>query len=122
MCDYSIHHQFTSSSQFQGTLPSYNVVGNTSTTPLSLFNSQQYYHPTMHSQGQQGNFLDDEDDEDDEDDDEENEDEEDEEVPQPVRGGSRQPRQCQQQQQQLRVQPARRRKSPSCGTSSHRCH
>ncbi|KAF1895939.1 hypothetical protein Lal_00033889 [Lupinus albus] len=62
--------------------------GTTSTTPLSAFHSQQYYQPTMPSQVQQGNFLDDEDDE------------EGEEVSQLVRGGSEQPRQRQQQQQQ----------------------
>ncbi|KAF1897763.1 hypothetical protein Lal_00032523 [Lupinus albus] len=118
MSDYSIHHQFGSSSQYQGTLPSYNAFGTSSTTPLSAFNSQQYYQPTMSSQVQQGNFLDDEDDEDDDNEDEE---EEDEEVPQMVRGGSGQPRQSQ-QQQQLRVQPPRRRKPHSCGTSSHRRH
>ncbi|KAF1863098.1 hypothetical protein Lal_00041085 [Lupinus albus] len=89
--DYSIHHQFGSSSQYQGTLPPYNAFGTTSTTPLSAFQSQQYYQPTMPSQG---NFFGDEDDEDDDDEDEE---EEDEEVPQLVRGGSGQPRQRQQQ-------------------------
>ncbi|KAF1865892.1 hypothetical protein Lal_00033350 [Lupinus albus] len=56
-------------------------------------------------------------DDDEEDEEEEDEEEEDEEVPQLVRGGSGQPRQ--RQQQQLRVQPPRRKKSPSCGTSSH---
>ncbi|KAF1888365.1 hypothetical protein Lal_00036237 [Lupinus albus] len=103
MGDYSIHHQFASSTQYQGTLPS--IFGTTSTTPLSAFNSQKYCHPTMHSQVQQGNFLDDEDDKDDEGDDEK-----DEEEPQLVRGGSGQPRQRQQQQE----------KKPSCGTSSDR--
>ncbi|KAF1866270.1 hypothetical protein Lal_00024274 [Lupinus albus] len=110
MGDYSILHQFASSLQFQGTLPS--IFGTTTTTPLSTYNSQQYYQPTMPAQG---NFLDDEDDEDD--------DEEDEEEPQLVRGGRGQPRQRQQQQQQqLRVQPRRTRKAPACGTSSHRRH
>ncbi|KAF1864486.1 hypothetical protein Lal_00021909 [Lupinus albus] len=89
MSDYSIHHQFASSSQFQGTLPS--IFGTTTTTLLSAYNSQQYYQPTMPAQG---NIFDDEDDEDDEDDDEE-----DEEEPQLVRGGTGQPRQRQQQQQ-----------------------
>ncbi|KAF1899638.1 hypothetical protein Lal_00019768 [Lupinus albus] len=86
MGDYSIHHQFESSSQYQGTLPPYNAFGTTSTTPLSAFQSQQYYQPTMPSHG---NFFGDEDDEDDDDEDEE---EEDEELPQLVRGGSRQSR------------------------------
>ncbi|KAF1883820.1 hypothetical protein Lal_00038312 [Lupinus albus] len=76
------------------------MFGMTSTTPLSAFNSQQYYQPTMPTQ------VDDEDD-----------DEEDEEVPQLVRGGTRQPT-----QPNLRVQPPRRRKPPPCGTSSHRRH
>ncbi|KAF1866298.1 hypothetical protein Lal_00024302 [Lupinus albus] len=119
MGDYSIHHQFGSSSQYQGTLPPYNAFGTTSTTPLLAFHSKQYYQPTMPSQG---NFLGDEDYEDDDD---EYEEEEDEEMPQLVRGGSgqsRQRQQQQQQQQQLRVQPPRRRKSPSCDTSSHRRH
>ncbi|KAF1863067.1 hypothetical protein Lal_00018914 [Lupinus albus] len=105
MGDYSIHHQLTSSSHFQGTLPS--IFGTTSTTSLSKFNYQQYYHPTMPSQVQQS-ILDDENDKYDEDDDEE-----DEEEPQLLRGDSGQPRQ-RQQQQQLRVQPPRRRKTPSC--------
>ncbi|KAF1885815.1 hypothetical protein Lal_00042684 [Lupinus albus] len=82
-------------------LPS--IFGTTSTTPLSAFNSQQYYQPTMLTQ------VDDEDVEDD--------DEEDEEVPQLVRGGTRQPT-----QPSLRVQPPRRRKPTPCGTSSHRRH
>ncbi|KAF1892699.1 hypothetical protein Lal_00031972 [Lupinus albus] len=69
MCDYSIHHEFASSSHFQGTLPS--MFGTTSTTPLSVFNSKEYYHPTMLSQVQRGNFFDDEDDEDDNKEDEE---------------------------------------------------
>ncbi|KAF1894606.1 hypothetical protein Lal_00031426 [Lupinus albus] len=49
-----------------------------------------------------------------------NDDEEDEEKPQVVRGGTRQTKQH--QQQQLRVQSLRRRKTHSCGTSSHRRH
>ncbi|KAF1887789.1 hypothetical protein Lal_00023797 [Lupinus albus] len=113
MSDYSIPHQFASSSNFQGTLPS--MFGTTSTTHLSTFHSQQYYQPTMHTQVEQGNIYDDGDDEDDEDDDEE-----DEEEPQLVKGGTRPP--IQPQQQQLRVQQPRRRKTPSCGTSSHRRH
>ncbi|KAF1879569.1 hypothetical protein Lal_00033226 [Lupinus albus] len=96
--DYSISHQFGSSSHYEESLPS--MFGTTSTTPLSAFNSQQYYQPTMPTQ------VDDEDD-----------DEEDEEVPQLVRGGTKQPT-----QPNLRVQPPRRRKPPPCGTSSHRRH
>ncbi|KAF1894835.1 hypothetical protein Lal_00028279 [Lupinus albus] len=106
MSDYFIYHQFGSSSHFQGTLPS--MFGTTSTTTLSTFNSQQYNQPAMATQVPQGNIYD----EDDEDDDEE-----DEEEPQLVRGGTRQPT-----QPQLRVQPPRRRKPPSCDTSSHRRH
>ncbi|KAF1885736.1 hypothetical protein Lal_00002635 [Lupinus albus] len=49
--------------------------------------------------------------------DDEDDDDEDEEVPQLVRGGTRKPT-----QPNLRVQPPRRRKPPSCGTSSHRLH
>ncbi|KAF1888651.1 hypothetical protein Lal_00036690, partial [Lupinus albus] len=96
--DYSISHQFRSSSHYEESLPT--MFGTTSTTPLSAFNSQQYYKPTMPTQ------VDDEDD-----------DEEDEEVPQLVRGGTRQPT-----QPSLRVQPPQRRRPPPCGTSSHRCH
>ncbi|KAF1884932.1 hypothetical protein Lal_00028821 [Lupinus albus] len=72
LSDYSISHQFGSSSHYEESLPT--MVGTTSTTPLSAFNSQQYYQPTMSAQ------VDNEDD-----------DEEDEEVPQLVRGGTRQP-------------------------------
>ncbi|KAF1862116.1 hypothetical protein Lal_00026635 [Lupinus albus] len=103
LSDYSISHQFGSSSHYEQTLSS--MFGTTSTTPLSAFNSQQYYQPTMPTQVEQGN-MDDEDD-----------DEEDEEVPQLVRGGTRQPT-----QPNLRVQPPRRRKPPPYGTSSHRRH
>ncbi|KAF1881444.1 hypothetical protein Lal_00023480 [Lupinus albus] len=75
------------------------MFGTTSTTSLSAFNYQEYYHPTMSSQVQQCNFFDDEDNE---------------EEPQMVRGGSG--------QQKLRVKSHRRRKTPSCGASSHRRH
>ncbi|KAF1897514.1 hypothetical protein Lal_00036955 [Lupinus albus] len=81
LSDYSISHQFGSSSHYEESLPT--MFGTTSTTPLSAFNSQQYYQPTMLTQ------VDDEDD-----------DEEEEEVPQLVRGGRRQPT-----QPSLRVQP-----------------
>ncbi|KAF1897706.1 hypothetical protein Lal_00032463 [Lupinus albus] len=77
LSDYSISHQFGSSSHYEESLPT--IFGMTSTTPLSAFNSQQYSQPTMPTQ------VDDEDDEDD--------DEEDEEVPQLVRGRTRQPTQ-----------------------------
>ncbi|KAF1896238.1 hypothetical protein Lal_00018517, partial [Lupinus albus] len=106
LSDYSISHQFGSSSHYQETLSS--MFGTTSNTPLSAFNSQQYYQPTMPTQVEQGNIYD----EDDEDDDEE-----DEEVSQLVRGGTRQST-----QPNLRVQPPRMRKPPPCGTSSHRRH
>ncbi|KAF1896904.1 hypothetical protein Lal_00034605 [Lupinus albus] len=98
LCDYSISHQFGSSSHYEESLPT--MFGTTSTTPLSAFNSQQYYQPTMPTQ------VDDEDD-----------DEEDEEVPQLVRGETRQPT-----QPSLRVQLPRRRRPPPCDTSSHRRH
>ncbi|KAF1876444.1 hypothetical protein Lal_00029792 [Lupinus albus] len=101
LSDYSISHQFGSSSHYEESLPT--MFGTTSTTPLSAFNSEQYYQPTMPTQ------VDDEDDEDDE--------EEEEEVPQLVRGGTRQPT-----QPNLRVQPPRRKRPPPCGTSSHRRH
>ncbi|KAF1894958.1 hypothetical protein Lal_00022453 [Lupinus albus] len=101
LSDYSISHQFGSSSHYEESLPT--MFGTTSTTPLSAFNSQQYYQPTMPTQ------VDDEDDEDD--------DEEEEEVPQLVRGGTRQPT-----QPSLRVQPPRRKRPPPCDTSSHRRH
>ncbi|KAF1898680.1 hypothetical protein Lal_00039885 [Lupinus albus] len=68
LSDYSISHQFRSSSHYQETLPS--MFGTTSTTPSSAFNSQQYYQPTMPTQVEQGNIYD-EDEEDDEDEDEE---------------------------------------------------
>ncbi|KAF1876187.1 hypothetical protein Lal_00006818, partial [Lupinus albus] len=96
LSDYSISHQFGSSSHYEESLPT--MFGTTSTTPLSAFNSQQYYQPTMPTQ------VDDEDD-----------DEEEEEVPQLVRGGTRQPT-----QPSLRVQPPRKKRPPPCGTSSHR--
>ncbi|KAF1859400.1 hypothetical protein Lal_00009984 [Lupinus albus] len=67
------------------------MFGTTSTTPLSAFNSQQYYQPTMPTQVEQGNIYD----ENDEDDNKDSE-----EVPQLVRGGTRQPT-----QPQLTVQP-----------------
>ncbi|KAF1899190.1 hypothetical protein Lal_00019312 [Lupinus albus] len=98
LSDYSISHQFGSSSHYEESLPT--MFGMTSTTPLSAFNSEQYYQPTMPTQ------VDDEDDE-----------EEEEEVPQLVRGGTRQPT-----QPSLRVQPPRRKRPPPCGTSSHRRH
>ncbi|KAF1881980.1 hypothetical protein Lal_00038624 [Lupinus albus] len=98
LSDYSISHQFGSSSHYEESLPT--MFGTTSTTPLSAFNSEQYYQPTMPTQ------VDDEDDE-----------EEEEEVPQLVRGGTRQPT-----QPSLRVQPPRRKRPPPCGTSSHRRH
>ncbi|KAF1874095.1 hypothetical protein Lal_00041539 [Lupinus albus] len=101
LSDYSISHQFGSSSHYEESLPT--MFGTTSTTPLSAFNSEQYYQPTMPTQ------VDDEDDEHDE--------EEEEEVPQLVRGGTRQPT-----QPSLRVQPPRRKRPPPCGTSSHRRH
>ncbi|KAF1882120.1 hypothetical protein Lal_00038764 [Lupinus albus] len=97
LSDYSISHQFGSSSHYEESLPT--MFGTTSTTPLSAFNSEQYYQPTMPTQ------VDDEDDE------------EEEEVPQLVRGGTRQPT-----QPSLRVQPTRRKRPPPCGTSSHRRH
>ncbi|KAF1862232.1 hypothetical protein Lal_00026756 [Lupinus albus] len=65
--DYSISHQFGSSSHYEESLPT--MFGTTSTTPSSAFNSHQYYQPTMPTQ------VDDEDDDD-----------EDEEVPQLVKG------------------------------------
>ncbi|XP_019457637.1 PREDICTED: nascent polypeptide-associated complex subunit alpha-like protein [Lupinus angustifolius] len=106
MGDYSFSY-LASSSQFQG-MPS--MFGTTSNTSFSACNSQQYYQPTMPSQTN-------EDDEDDDDDDDSED--EDEEQSQLVRGG----RQHQsQQQQQLKVQPPRMRKTPGCGTSSHRRH
>ncbi|KAF1894171.1 hypothetical protein Lal_00004093 [Lupinus albus] len=98
LSDYSISHQFGSSSHYVESLPT--MFGTTSTTPLSVFNSEQYYQPTMPTQ------VDDEDDE-----------EEEEEVPQLVRGGTRQPT-----QPSLRVQPPRRKRPPPCGISSHRRH
>ncbi|KAF1879574.1 hypothetical protein Lal_00033231 [Lupinus albus] len=98
LSDYSISHQFGSSSHYEESLPT--MFGTTSTTPLSAFNSEQYYQPTMPTQ------VDDEDDE-----------EEEEEVPQLVRGGTRQPT-----QPSLRDQPPRRKRPPPCGTSSHRRH
>ncbi|KAF1863390.1 hypothetical protein Lal_00031277 [Lupinus albus] len=65
-----------------------------STTPLSAFNSHQYYHHIMLSQVEQANFygtqVGDGDDKNDEDDNEE-----DEEEPQLVRGDTKQTRQCQ---------------------------
>ncbi|KAF1883225.1 hypothetical protein Lal_00030328 [Lupinus albus] len=90
LSDYSISHQFGSSSHYEESLPT--MFGTTSTTPLSAFNSEQYYQPTMPTQ-------------------------EEEEVPQLVRGGTRQPT-----QPSLRVQPPRRKRPPPCGTSSHRRH
>ncbi|KAF1899614.1 hypothetical protein Lal_00019742 [Lupinus albus] len=98
LSDYSISHQFGSSSHYEESLPT--MFGTTSTTPLSAFNSEQYYQPTMPTQ------VGDEDDE-----------EEEEEVHQLVRGGTRQPT-----QPSLRVQPPRRKRPPPCGTSSHRRH
>ncbi|KAF1863044.1 hypothetical protein Lal_00018889 [Lupinus albus] len=77
MGDYSFT-QLTSSSHFLGTLPS--LFATSSTTPLSAFNSQQYYHPTMPSQVEQANFYGTQADYDD--------DEEDEDEPQLVRGGT----------------------------------
>ncbi|KAF1898920.1 hypothetical protein Lal_00019041 [Lupinus albus] len=80
--DYSFT-QIASSSHFRGTLPL--MFGTSSTTPLSIFNSKEYYHHTMPSQVQQANFYDDDEDDDDEDD----------EKPQMVRGGTEQTRQRQ---------------------------
>ncbi|KAF1875621.1 hypothetical protein Lal_00006251 [Lupinus albus] len=45
LSDYSISHQFGSSSHYEESLPT--MFGTTSTTPLSAFNSEQYYQPTM---------------------------------------------------------------------------
>ncbi|KAF1899239.1 hypothetical protein Lal_00019363 [Lupinus albus] len=95
LSDYSISHQFRSSSHYEESLPT--MFGTTSTKPLSAFNSEQYYQPTMPTQ------VDDE--------------EEEEEMPQLVRGGTRQPT-----QPSLRVQPPRRKRPPPCGISSHRRH
>ncbi|KAF1865059.1 hypothetical protein Lal_00004433 [Lupinus albus] len=41
LSDYSISHQFGSSSHYEESLPT--MFGTTSTTPLSAFNSEQYY-------------------------------------------------------------------------------
>ncbi|KAF1887564.1 hypothetical protein Lal_00040618 [Lupinus albus] len=82
LSDYSISHQFGSSSYYEESLPT--MFGTTSTTPLLAFNSQQYYQPTMPTQ------VDDEDDE---------------EVPQLVRGGTRQPSLRVQPPRRRRAQP-----------------
>ncbi|KAF1881901.1 hypothetical protein Lal_00038543 [Lupinus albus] len=58
LSDYSISHQFGSSSHYEESLPT--MFGTTSTTPLLAFNSEQYYQPTMPTQ------VDDEDDEEEE--------------------------------------------------------
>ncbi|KAF1899256.1 hypothetical protein Lal_00019381 [Lupinus albus] len=112
--NYSSTH-LSSSSQFS-LRPS--IFAASSSTPLSAYDSQQYYRPTMlptnifRIQHTNDEVVI-------EDDDEEDEDEQEEEQPQlTTRAGGRI---SQRNEQQLRVQPPRR-KPPSCDTSSHRRH
>ncbi|KAF1896885.1 hypothetical protein Lal_00034586 [Lupinus albus] len=94
-----------------------------SSTPLSAYDSQQYYRPIMpptnifHIQ-----HTDDEVVVEDDDDEDESEDEDEEEDEQPQLVTRARGRISQRNEQQLRVQLPRRRKPPPCGTSSHRRH
>ncbi|KAF1866304.1 hypothetical protein Lal_00024309 [Lupinus albus] len=88
-----------------------------SSTPLSAYDSQQYYHPTMLSTNIfRTQYTNDEVVVEDVVDD----DEEDEEQPQLTTRGRG--KISQQNEQQIRIQPARRRKPPTCSILSHRRH
>ncbi|KAF1886094.1 hypothetical protein Lal_00021376 [Lupinus albus] len=101
---YPTNYHMGQISQYQGSLPS--MFATTSNTPISADGTQDFYHPTMPSQVQQGNIYGNEDNEDDEDDDG---DDEEEEHQLQTRGSGRA---VEISQQQLRALPPRRRKSP----------
>ncbi|KAF1874533.1 hypothetical protein Lal_00029960 [Lupinus albus] len=115
--NYSSTH-LSSSSQFS-LRPS--MFATSSSTPLSAYDSQQYYRPTMPPTNifRIQHTVDEVVIEDDNDEDEEEEEEEEE---QPQLATRARGTISQRNEQQLRVQPSRRRKPPPCDTSSHRRH